>query len=370
MLVLKNLSRRKARTALSLLGIAIGIAAIIAFHAIGQGFRKSLDRYMHESGAQALVLSRLMQDPAFSRVTSEDQEFVRTLPQVEHLSAGTFALASPKGLKVKTGRMPTLLVFGRTPGDRILDKFKGKVKGRIFAADDEVMLGKYTAETFALAVGDSLELFGRSFRVVGIYDSGVSFENVGAMAPNSVVQAVLKTDSINMGFLYLRPGADWGAVRDAVEARNPQLTVIRTEEFTNFYNQLEYIDWFVWIISLVSVIIGGLGVLNTMLMAVSERTREIGTLRAVGWSQPMVLRLILMEGVTISLLGGALGLGVGTIGAELLIRVAPTGFLSTHFSGALYGIAMVVAVLLGFTGAMYPAVRASQLSPIEALKYE
>ena len=307
MLVLKNLLRRKVRTALSLLGIAIGIAAIIAFHAIGQGFRKSLDRYMRESGAQALVLSRLMQDPAFSRVTKEDQEFVRGLPQVEHLSAGTFTLASPRGLKVKTGRMPTLLIFGRPPGDRILDKFKGKVRGRVIAADDEVMVGHIAAETFGLKGADkeTLEVFGRAFRVVGIYDSGVSFENVGAIVSNSVVQTVLKTESINMGFLYLKPGAEWSAVRDAVEAHNGELTVIRTEEFTNFYNQLEYIDWFVWVISLVSVIIGGLGVLNTMLMAVSERTREIGTLRAVGWSQPMVLRLILTEGVAISFLGGA-----------------------------------------------------------------
>jgi putative ABC transport system permease protein len=206
---------------------------------------------------------------------------------------------------------------------------------------------------------------------VGVYKSGVTFETGGVVVSNAVIQRTLKMPgTVAMAWLYLKEGADKEAVQRAVEQRFPSLSAIRTDEFTDFYNQLEYIDWFVWIISLVSVAVGGLGVLNTMLMSVSERTREIGTLRAVGWSQAMVLKLILSEGVAISVLGGLVGLAVGTSGAELLIQLAPPGFLSTKYSGQLFGIAMAVAVGLGFVAALYPAVRASRLSPIEALKYE
>ncbi len=372
MLVLKNLLRRKVRTLLSILGISIGVAAIIAFNAIGQGFKRSLDRYMKDTGAELVVVNRMMQDPAFSRVKKEEQDFVRALPEVEHLSLGTFTFASPRGLKVKSkGAMPALLIFGRTPGDRILDKFKKTVKGRVIEREGEIMVGSIAAENFGIRVDDTLELFDQPFKVVGIHESSVPFEKVGAIVSNSVVQKQVNMgESCAMAWVYVKPGADWSKVKEAVETRFTQLHAMRTEEFTNFYNQLEYIDWFVWVISLVSVAVGALGVLNTMLMSVSERTREIGTLRAVGWRQAMVLHLILSEGVTISVVGGLAGLGAGTAGAEALIRLAPSGFLTTHYTPQLYAIAMLVAVGLGFVGALYPAVRASRLSPIEALKYE
>ena len=175
--------------------------------------------------------------------------------------------------------------------------------------------------------------------------------------------------SVGMCFLFLKEGADWKAVRTMIDEKLPALAAIQTGEFTSYYNQLDYIDWFVWIVSLISVIVGGLGVLNTMLMAVSERTREIGTLRAVGWSRGQVLRLILAEGLVISVIGGGLGLFLGTFGAETLIHWAPRG-LDTRYSTLLFFQGFGIALALGFFGALYPAWQASRLSPIEALKYE
>jgi putative ABC transport system permease protein len=369
-LVLKNLLRRRLRTSLSMLGIAIGVAAIIAFNAVGQGFKAGLSRYMRESGAQLLVVNKTVQDPAFSRVSREEQDYIRGLPGVAHLSRGTFTIASPRGLKVNAG-MPALLVFGRTPGERLLDKYKARLTGRLIEKDDEIMVGSIAAQNLGVAAGDRLEIFGREFQVVGIYESGVSFETVGACVTNAVVQGQLRMgESVAMGFVYLDDPAGWAGVRAAVESRFPHLAAMRTEEFGGFYSQLEYIDWFVWIISLVSVAVGGLGVLNTMLMSVSERTREIGTLRAVGWSRARVLRLILGEGVAISGTGGLAGLGLGTASAELLIRLGPRGFLDTRYSPELFLVAFAIAMGLGFLGALYPAWQAGRLSPIEALKYE
>ncbi len=371
MLVVKNLLRRRVRTLLSVLGIAIGVGAIVAFNAVARGFRESIDRYMLESGAQMIVVNKTMKDPAFSRVSREEQEFIRALPEVEHLSPATLAIASPRGLKVPTGRVEALVLFGRTPGDRLLDKFRGRLEGRAMTGEDEMMVGSIAARSLGLKVGDSLELFRRSFRIVGVYDSPVPWENSGGVLANAVVQREMDMgESIYMGFLYLRPAADWREARRKIEERFERLGALRTEEFTAFYDQIEYIDWFVWTITLVSLVVGGLGVLNTMLMSVSERTREIGTLRAVGWSRPQVLRLILTEGVLISVVGGLWGLGIGALGAEVLIRWAPRGFLGTHYSAHLFVQAFAIALGLGFAGALYPAWQAGRLSPIEALKYE
>ena len=158
--------------------------------------------------------------------------------------------------------------------------------------------------------------------------------------------------------------------RAAIKTAFPHLDPMKTEEFTGYYDQLEYIDWFVWIISLVSVAVGGLGVLNTLLMSVSERTREIGTLRAVGWSQGRVLRLILGEGLVTSILGGFGGSLLGVVGAELLMKLVPQGILEPLYGPRIFARAMIVAVLLGLLGALYPAWRASRLAPAEALRYE
>lgn len=369
MLVIKNLLRRKVRTLLSVLGVALGIGAIIAFNAVGRGFKSSLHRYVLGSGAQMLVVNRMVTDPSFSRLSKEDQDRIRTAPGVAHLSPTTFAMASPRGLKVPT-RMLTLLVFGRTPGDRLLEKYAGRVDGRLIAADDEVMLGVDAARGLGLGTGDTLELFHRPFRVVGVYRSDVKFESAGAVVPNSVIQQELRMgEAVSMGFVFLKEGADWRAVKAHVEEGREHLEAMRTDQFVLFYNQLEYIDWFVWIVSLVSVVVGALGVLNTMLMAVSERTREIGTLRALGWSRARVLRLVLAEGALISGLGGLLGLAAGWAGAEVLILWAPSG-LDTQYTAFLFVQAMAVALGMGVAGAFYPAWQAGRLSPTEALKYE
>ena len=371
MLALKNLGRRPVRTLLSLLGVAIGIAAIIAFNAIGRGFKEGLNRYMRESGAQLLVVKGTVKDPAFSRITTEQHEFIQTIPGVAHLSRGTFMIASELGIQGPMAAMPALFLYGRSPGERLMEKYRSGVRGRLIEADDEVMFGTMGAENLGLEPGDTLHLFGNKFTVVGIFETSVYFESVGAVVSNAVIQEQLRFgDDFSMGFLYLEEGADEEAIKKTVRERFPLLSVFPIDEFVSFYNQLEYIDWFVWIISLVSVAVGGLGVLNTMLMSVSERTREIGTLRAVGWTRGLVMRLILLEGLVISALGGLVGLGVGSLGAEILIQWAPRGFLDADYSFLLFVQAFGVAILLGFVGAIYPAWQASRLSPIEALKYE
>jgi putative ABC transport system permease protein len=368
-LVVKNLLRRRLRTALSVLGVAIGIGAIIAFHAVGRGFRASLDRYMDETNAQLLVVNRAAFLPEYSRVGKEEQDWIRGLPEVVHLSRGTFTMAAPPTALKEKGTQRMLVVLGRDPGDRLLEKFRRGLQGRLFENDDEILLGRETAEALGVQPGGTLELFDRTFTVAGIHDSRVRFERQCVFATNAVVQRQMRMgDSISMGFVYLREGAELRQVQNRIGERYPRLEALPPDLFTTYY-PLDYIDWFVWIVSLVSVVVGGLGVLNTMLMSVSERTREIGMLRAVGWSRGRVLRLILGEGVAISLAGGLAGLAAGALGAEALIRWAPGG-LDTQYAPLLFVQALGVAVGLGLGGALYPAFRAGRLAPIEALRYE
>ncbi|MBI2901675.1 MAG: ABC transporter permease [Planctomycetes bacterium] len=366
MLILKNLLRRKVRTALSVLGIAIGIAAIIAFNAVASGFKESLNQYARETGAHLMVLVRDVPSAEYSRISREEADEIARMDGVLESSGSTFYMMMMKGF-------PAFILFGREPDGRPMQRYRNReFRGELVRAEDELLLGSEAAQKLKKNVGDEIELFDRKkFRVVGIYTVGTVWENVGAVVHLRVVQQKLRMgDSIQLAFIYLKDPATRERTKAEIERRFPHLVAVRSEELAGNFENLAYIDWFVWVVSLIAVAVGGLGVLNTMLMTVSERTREIGTLRAVGWSCRRVLGLVLSEGVLISVVGGALGLVAGWLGAELLIRWAPKGYLGTFYSVTLFMKAMAVALGLGFVGTLYPAFRASRLSPIEALKYE
>ncbi|MGB7116511.1 MAG: ABC transporter permease, partial [Anaerolineales bacterium] len=124
-------------------------------------------------------------------------------------------------------------------------------------------------------------------------------------------------------------------------------------------------------ISFLAILIGGVGVLNTMLMAVFERTREIGVLRALGWRRRAILSLILKEALLIGLLGGIAGIGTALLMILLLQQVPMVGsYLTPIWDWDVFVRAILIALMLGLLGGLYPAYRATRLQPVEALRYE
>jgi putative ABC transport system permease protein len=123
--------------------------------------------------------------------------------------------------------------------------------------------------------------------------------------------------------------------------------------------------------SLLAVLVGGVGVLNTMLMAVFERTREIGVMRSLGWGRRRVLGMVMNEALLLGLLGGLAGIALAYVLASLLERAPMVGeYYDAQYSLALYARTMAIAVILGGLGGVYPAFRATRLQPVEALRYE
>jgi len=367
LLAIKNLARRALRTSLSVLGVAVGVASIVAFTAMGEGFKASIDQYGRDSGADLVLVEDRAGDPAFGRILGEELAAMRALSGVRGVAA---SLVMPASLE---GRAAPFLVLGRDVGDELLAAYRSPaLQGRLLARREEVMLGEIAAEELGKRVGDALELFGRELEVVGIYRTGVRWENGGAVVDARLLreQLTMPAGSAMVAFVYLRDDDALPRVTLQLQAAYPRLRILPTAFLASGFEQLAYVDAFIWVISIAALIVGAIGVLNTMLMNVSERVREIGTLRAFGWPKAMVMRLILGEGLVTSLLGGVAGSLLGVVAAELLMELVPQGILAPVYSWRIFGRGLAVAILLGLLGALYPAWRASRLAPAEALRYE
>ncbi|MDH3591535.1 MAG: ABC transporter permease, partial [Planctomycetota bacterium] len=276
--VWRNLLTRKIRTGLSMLGVAVSVAAIVALISVAYGMRTSIDAYMEEGGASLIVFSGNVADLIFSSVSHDEVDEVQRLPGVEHVSRTHFFMVKPPKDDEREVSVPMVLCFGRYPGERLLERFKDRITaGDVFSARDEIVVSKYIADTLGWSIGKNVELFpGQLFKVVGLYESKISWENGGLMMDAAVLGEKLgRDDSHNLVFVYCTPGAE-DASAQAIEAKFPHLKAIPPGEFTeSFSEQLAIMDEFIAMITVIALVVGVLGVLNTMMMSVHERTREI-----------------------------------------------------------------------------------------------
>lgn len=370
-MIFKNLLRRKARTILTMLGISIGVASIITLGALANGLDVGYRAMMSGSKADLVVSQPDSFDISYSSIDESIDGQISNMPEVSRVSGMLEGFTQAEG-------EPYFFVFGYSQDSFVLDRFQITQGVGINSRDAQslrgkpLMLGSAAAEVLKKSTGDTLRLVGSIFRIIGIYQTGDAFEDSGAVLRMEDAQELLgKPRQVSIFYIQLKdPG-----LRDRfiarIERQLSDLKITGAEEFAKTQTFDDYLQGFVWAIGGFAIVIGGVGMMNSQLMSVFERTRETGVLRAIGWSSRRVLWLILGESLLVSLLGGALGI---LIGFSLLRVVSKSTLLfgmgSSNITPDLLVKSIILVLVLGLVGGVYPAWRASRLTPVEALRYE
>ncbi len=360
---LRGLWRRRMRTLLTLLGVGVGIAAIVALGALADGMEYIMTEMWRASQADLFVIEAGV-DSDFSAIDERVGARIAARADVEAV-AGTIMTAA------NTDKMDMVLVFGYQPRDFAIQHFR-IIEGEPLTSRHQVIIGKRAAEQMGIQVGGTLRMLSSNFRVVGIYETGISFEEIGVVVGLRELQALTgKLRQVQFYGVKLQDPAQAERVRDALAAAFPEVDVSLTADAADSMSDMQVLRDMVGQISFLAIFIGGVGMLNTMLMSVLERTREIGVLRALGWRRRRVLWMILQEALALGAIGGLAGIVLG-LGLGELVGLTPGiyGAMDLIFTPDLFVQAVIVALIAGGLGGLYPAWRATRMRPVEALRYE
>jgi putative ABC transport system permease protein len=378
--ILKNLFRRKVRSLLTATGIALAIGTMVALLGVTDNFTKSTVASFAGHGIDLLVTAGNV-DMLSSNLDINLRRKIAAIPGVAKLGTGLIQMLD---CQRGTGKAQfPQMVQGWEADSFLWDALKLE-KGRLLQADDEhaVVLGPTVAANHRLDLGDTLIIHGEAFKVVGIAEGVSKYEDGFVTIPLHTMQRLSDMPGRVTGFSIVlnksgSPSPDIESVQRQVEALTTpdgkplHLSAKPTPEFADSMVHIRLARAMAWMTSILAVLIGGIGMLNTMIMSVLERVREIGILRAVGWRKWRVVQMILGEAVLLSLVGAILGIGAAATLLQVLAQLpAVNGFLDGDLAPLVVGQGFLLAVVVGLLGGMYPAWRASRLLPTEAVRHE
>ncbi len=396
-LAFNNLRRRKLRSWLTMIGIFIGIAAVVALISLGQGMQGYINEEFEKLGKDKIMV----QPTGFGvpgsgtskslMLTNDDLKFIQNVNGVEWAlgmlyklgqvefkkeSKVTYAIGlNPEDIELMAEIQSFEIQDGRwlKPGD----KYK-IVVGYNHGYGD---IWKRQTE-----LGDTLIIEGKEFKVIGIVKKiGNQYDDSQIYISKEILKELFETgDEESYIMAKAAPGFEPEDVAESIERKlrqsrdekeGQETFSVQTSEqlLQSFQNIFGVVQAVLVGIAAISLIVGGIGIMNTMYTAVLERTKEIGTMKAVGAKNSDILFIFLFESGLLGLVGGAIGIGIGmglAKGVEYALSASIGSFLQAHFSWYLISGALAFSFLIGTASGIFPAMQAAKLKPADALRYE
>ena len=379
----KSIWASKLRSFLTMLGIIIGVMSVIALVAIGQGATRRVTDQIQRLGSDLMTVNILGR--GFS--TAIDYEQAAQLADVEGVGSAAPVINQNATVKFQS-RSASVNVTGATPDFLEVQNYE-LAAGRFIGPVDldfrhrVAVLGADTAETLFGAddpVGAYMTINGNRFKVVGVLapkgESTAGSSDEIVVVPITTGERVFRSAGVRTIYLKIENEQEADLVRARLESHLARLFRGDTSSFRIFSQQqlLETVNSVTGTLTLalggiaaISLVVGGIGIMNIMLVSVTERTREIGIRKAIGAKKRHIMLQFLVESVVLSGLGGLLGIGAGVGAANAMSRTMGVDVaFSPDVMMLAFGFSMGIGVLFG----LFPANKAANLNPIEALRYE
>ena len=388
----RSITAQRSRSILTLLGIAVGIAAVILLTSIGEGLHRFVLAEFTQFGTNVIQITPGKAitggaNPGFPSsvrpLTLADTQALSRVPNANSVTPGITGNSEVEG----NARLRRVPVYGTTAS--LLQSFNLRVKsGQFLPGDDAesarnfaVLGAKLKQELFGSdnALGARVRVGTLQFRVIGVLEArgqflGIDLDDV-VYVPAARALELFNRDGVMEINLAYSEGADAQRVADAAKAvliarhGREDFTVVTQEDMLRtLSNILDILTMAVAALGSISLLVGGVGIVTIMTIAVAERTSEIGLLVALGAKRATVLRLFLGEAIVLSAVGGVLGLAIGVALAQLVRLAVPA--LPVHTPLMFVVLAELVAVVIGLLAGVLPARRASRLDPVQALRAE
>ncbi|MBI4210413.1 MAG: ABC transporter permease [Candidatus Diapherotrites archaeon] len=369
-----NVTRHKVRAILSIFGIMLGVASLIALVSVVDGIRFQIeDAFSKAQGARVAPIKAT--DPIFSQL---DGKWVSKVAKVQGVKVAIpVIIQAAKNIDGKDlSPFNAVRVLGidlSAQSKATGSGFTGELlEGRDFKASDRgvVLIGKKIKEDYDKFLGTNIRIDGEQFKVVGIYTTGSD------LLDNSIEMSIEderdtfsfpqgKISYINVQFT--NPGQVQSVVDRINAIYGEEIKATSLSDFSSQFGELfDSITALVVVIASIASLVAAVGIINTMLMNVLERFREIGALKAVGWTNGNVVAMILYESLFVGVFGGISGVVLGVLTTGFM-----QGFgLTTVVSPSLIVGSFLGAVAVGIAGGIYPAFMASKMDPVDALRAE
>ena len=393
-----NLRRRKLRSWLTMIGIFIGIAAVVALISLGQGLQNAIEQQFEQFGSDRIIVQeRGLQGPPGSGTSLSSKLSDRDLEVVKDING----IEGAAGIIIKTGKIEKgddiafVFIYGlpQNKDEKEIVNFFDVERGRDLRENDgdKAVVGVRYSESKVFSkpvdIGDKLNIEGKDFKIIGELERiGNPFDDSAIIIDKEVMKSLFNTgDEISAIHVKVENVEEIDGIKEEIEdelrkSRNEDegketFQVTTSEQLLQTFTSIFGIVQAVLVgIAAISLLVGGVGVMNTMYTSVLERTKEIGTMKAVGAKNSDILMIFLIESGLLGLVGGLIGVAIGlglSKGAEYIasVHLCTNLFRASTDPVIILG-ALAFSFIIGSLSGILPAYQASRLNPVDALRYE